>query len=602
MHSHTPSCSLLGSSLVWASLVGVVALGGCSLEFAPQLEVENGCENSSECAQGDVCITRTALDRGVCATTEVELGTVILEVLPTDGKVAYVFAEAVELASDPNGVVVERELRLPATHPVSGRFLAPNVEANCKARDGSVPVSVSLLRRFEVGPFRSEFQTLSTNADASSTFELSVPAGSYDLYVVPTPEVLGEECAPLAPILRTVDVTDLGLVLDLMDEAIPLTGTIQIPEGASVDGWTLDVVDAKYGKVLSEPFALTNPERGVGEVKIGGPKGVRYNQAESAILRLTDATGGLTIHWSLAALDFDSDNEVNIDIRDLLAVPEETKARVVGPSPEYANIANAQVTIVSESLTGSVNQNASFRVNAVSDEVGVVSVKLLPGTYTVTVLPLVPGLASFSGTWVVGGEKASDDETPTGFGIALELSNQSVVQGTIEDAFGVELGATAVSLVPSQAGSADYFQQALGPSNGVSRASATTTDEFGSFAMDTDPGSLDLSVQLDPASGYPWLVRPSLVVAPADPDENVRPVQDLGSLTVEAPAIVQGILRDADGSEISLALVRAYVQAAPVSPDSNEQPALIQIGGTSTGADGRFFLPLPRRITVASEP
>jgi hypothetical protein len=571
------------------SLLALVA--GCSLEFTPMEEVQNGCETSSDCASGDVCVEKTALGRGVCATTEVELGTVLLEVRPTDGQVAYVFADAVTLESSAQGVVAELELRLPEVRPVTGRFLAPNAEPSCKSADGSIPVSVSLLRRFEAGPFRSEFQALSESDQASSPFELSVPAGSYDAYLVPTPV---EGCAPIAPILRRVEVTEDGLDLTLEDEAIKLTGRIEVPEGANVEGWRLDVVDSKYGRVLSEPFTLSNPGRGEKEVAIGGADGVRYNPTESAILRLSDASGGLSIHWNLAALDLDSDGDVDIDIFDLLAVPEKTEARVI--DPDYTPVPNAQVTIASESLTGSVNQNASFRVNAVSDAAGVVKVGLLPGTYNVTVIPPVPGLASYSGTWTVAEKSGEPQDTPGGFGIGLQLSKQSSVRGMVEDAFGAELAAAPIWLGPSQADAGDYFEQALGSIGAVSRVSATTTDATGAFETLVDPGTLDLSVQLDSATGYPWFVRPSLVVAPDQPS------QDLGPLAIEAPAIVQGVLRDASGDAISLGLVRAYVPAAPTAPDANEPSALIQIGSTSSGPDGRFFLPLPRRITVASEP
>jgi hypothetical protein len=551
-------------------------------------EVQNGCETSSDCAAGDVCVSKTALDRGVCAATEVELGTVILEVRPTDGQVAYVFAEAVTLESSAQGVVAELELKLPEARLVTGRFLAPGADPACKAADGSVPVSVSLSRRFEAGPFRSEFQALS---DDTSRFELSVPAGSYDAYVVPTPV---EGCPAIAPVLRRVDVPEEGLDLTWEDEAASLTGSVEVPEGANVDGWRLDVVDSKYGRVLSEPFTLTNPSRGEKKVAIGGADGIRYNPTESAILRLSDASGGLTIHWNLAALDLDSDRDVDIDIFDLLAVPEKTEARII--DPDYAAVPNAQVTIASESLTGSVNQNASFRVNAISDASGVVQVSLLPGTYNVTVIPPVPGLASFSGTWTVAAKSDEPQDTPGGFGIGLQLSKQSSVRGVVEDPFGLELADAPVWLGPSQAEMGDYFEQALGSTGSVSRVSATTTNATGAFETLVDPGTLDLSVQLDAATGYPWFVRPSLVVAPDQPS------RDIGVVSIEAPAIVQGILRDSSDGAISLALIRAYVQAAPTAPDSNEPATLIQIGSTSSGPDGRFFLPLPRRITVAPEP
>lgn len=577
-------------------LMALVALGlgGCSLQLETDPLLDNGCVANTDCADGDACVDSAILGRGVCVATESELGQVVLEVKRTDrGSASYVFADVITVNEESaTGLVKTIELRLPKDVPVVGKLLVNDALSGeaCVASDGSVPVEVTLHRRFETGPFRSEVTGLSTivqdGEGSTAAFSLSAPAGNYDAYLVPS-EIEG--CPFIPPQLVSVVVSepdeagDPGLVLELADEASSLLqGTLTVPVDVAVEGWTLELLDPTYGHVISESFGLVTPPAGESTLKIGGDKGIAYNHVDGAILRLRDASGGLSVHWSVEALDLNSDRVVDIDIRDLVAVPEPVEATVIDSSG--ALVANAQVTLQSVSLTGTANQNASFRVTTQSDQDGIVRVALVPGTYSVSIVPneSAPGVAAFIGEWTIA-------QNLGGSGKGFELTSKTTVAGTIQNRLGEDLGAAPMLFGPRQTLVANYFSQAFQVDGQVTRFATTTTGLLGDFEATLDPGTVDVAVQMPADSGFPWLVLPSLVIPPAAQTATV----DLKDLEMPSPVLVQGVVRDADGNPVSVSLVEAYVPGAePGSP-------LIQVGSSATDGAGTFILPLPSRITVA---
>lgn len=580
----------LSSVLSVGLSVGLGALGGCGLDTAVDPLAENGCTVTSDCVSGDVCVTNNLLGRGVCVATDAELGAVLLEVKPTNGgESSFVFPAAVEVdGASPSGLVKNVELTLPESYPVTGLVIGPPAQVmDCQGTDGSIPVSVTLHRVFDAGPFRFDASTLSTIVFTSATastaaFSLDVPAGKYVAHVVPTSL---EGCpAPPPPRLVPVEVLEEeGALLDLDASTwSTLKGTLTVPADVDVEGWTLELVDPTYGHVISDAFTLTTPPEGEPTVDIGGESGIRYNRVDGAILRLRNATGELVVHWSVSALDLNSDGVVDVDLLDLVAVPEDVEATLIDASEQV--IPNAQVTLQSRSLTGNANQNASFRVSTTSDTLGVVRVSLVPGTYAVTVVPTTEGVAAFSEDWEISSGMG-------GSGKGFKLPLQTRVLGTVADHSGVELVSAPLRFGPRPR-SIDYFQQAFNVDGQVTRYTSATTTELGTFEALVDPGTVDVAVTMLADTGYPWLVLPSRVV----PDSSDLPTFDLGALEMPSPAVVQGLVTSsaAEGSApLSLALVYAYVKAG----DDPNAP-LIQVGATKTDVKGRFFLPLPPTITA----
>jgi hypothetical protein len=571
-----------------------IGFGGCSLQLETDPLLDNGCVANVDCASGDACVDSAVLGRGVCVATESELGQVVLEVKRTDrGSASYVFADVLTVNEESStGLVKTIELRLPKDLPVVGKLLADEGVSGdgCVASDGSVPVEVTLHRRFETGPFRSEVTSLSSivaeGDGTTAAFALSVPAGNYDAYLVPS-KIDG--CPAMPPRLVPVVVSepeipgDPGLVLEPADDlSSALQGTLTVPVDVAMEGWTLELVDPTYGHVISESFELVTPPPGESTLKIGGEDGIAYNHVEGAILRLRDASGGLSVHWSVAALDLNSDRVVDIDIRDLVAVPEPVEATVIDSTG--AIVPNAQVTLQSLSLTGTANQNASFRVATQSDPEGIVRVALVPGTYSVSIVPneSEPGVAAFIGEWTIA-------QNLGGTGKGFELTAKTTVAGTIQNRLGEDLGAAPMLFGPRQTLVANYFSQAFQVDGQVTRFATTTTGLLGDFEATLDPGTVDVAVQMPADSGFPWLVLPSLVVPPAAQTAAV----DLKTLEMPSPVLVQGVVRDADGNPVSLSLVEAYVPGAEVGAP------LIQVGSSATDGSGAFILPLPSRITVA---
>ncbi len=570
-------------------LVGLAVLSaGCSFEADLQREPENGCTVTADCSGEDVCLTTTVIGRGVCVATEADLGNIILEVKPTDGgESSFVFLDAAEVSgSRPDGVVKSLELTLPETISVVGSVTGALDETpGCQASDQTIPVAVTLHRRFDSGPFRSSVSTLSSivfteESQSTAAFALDAPAGRYDAYLVPT---VIEGCASAPPPPRLVPIEVLpgeGASLDVGHEDwTSLGGTLTVPSNVMVDGWILDLVDPLYGHVISDSFTLVTPPEGVSELAIGGELGIRYHNVDGAILRLRSATGELVVHWSVAALDLFSDGQVEVDLRDLVAEPESVEATVIDLNQKI--LPNAQVILQSLSLTGTANQNASFRVTTVSDEAGVVRVSLVPGTYAVSIVPTSDGVASFAGEWEISSGMG-------GSGKGFELPMQTRVVGNVSNTEGTELSSAPLRFGPRPAGLA-YFDQAFKVDGTVTRYASATTSTFGSFEALVDPGTVDVAVTMLATTGYPWLVLPSRVV-PASGDV---PTFDLGELEMPSPAVVQGIVKSSDGSSgLALALVYAYVKTS-----KEAEAPLIQIGASTTDVNGRFFLPLPPRIT-----
>lgn len=568
-------------------LVGLAVLSaGCSFEADLQPEPENGCTVTSDCSGDDVCVTDTVLGRGVCAATDADLGSVIIEVKPTDGgDSSFVFASAVDLVDDPAGVVKNIALTLPETFPVVGSVKGmADATPGCVATDQTIPASVTLHRRFDSGPFRSDISTLSTivftgESDSTAAFSLDAPAGRYDAYVVPT---VMDGCASAPPprLVALEVAPDEGASLEFGNEDWQvLTGTLTIPSNVVVDGWILELVDPLYGHVISDSFALVTPPEGESALTIGGALGIRYHNVDGAILRLRSASGELVVHWTVGALDLNSDGIVEVDLRDLVAEPQSVEATLIDLDEKV--LPNAQVILQSLSLTGTANQNASFRVTTTSDEQGVVRVSLVPGTYAVSIVPTSDGVASFAGEWEISSGMG-------GSGKGFKLPMQTRVVGNVSHTTGGDLSFAPLRFGPRPGGSA-YFDQVFKVDGSVTRYASATTSAAGSFEALVDPGTVDVAVTMLSSTGYPWLVLPSRVV----PASVEIPTFDLGELEMPSPAIVQGVVKSSDGqSTLALALVYAYVKTS----DEPDAP-IIQIGASTTDVDGRFFLPLPPRIT-----
>lgn len=588
--------------LLALALTSVVLLAGCGLprdtiEEAPS----NTCDASTACGDGAACV-QTVEGDSACAATSSELGSVIIEVqVPnsTSGSGAsYVFPDALTLdGSSTSGLLQSLNLALPNSVPVTGRIKPTTVaglQPTCIAQDGGVPTRATFQRRTEMTPFHFDVsvETPFLAADApNADFNVPVPPGQYNVYLEP---ITSEDCpATLLPPPRLVrDVTVTKDPLDFTppaEEPLVLTGMIAIKDAdSSLFGWVLEVVDPTYGKVISDSLVLGEaaPTRQGGlQVTLG--TGLRYYNTPSPIVRLRNAAGDLAIHWPLSTLDLDADNVIAIDLADLASTPKPVEATVIDTSNHL--IPSANVTVQSVSLSGSNAQNATFRATATTDLSGVLRVSLVPGKYLITIVPQTPGVATHFGEWEI--TSSSDPEMPGGGGVAFPLESQPLIQGAVTDPQGVALPSAPLVVGPSRTAAADYFTQVLSKPEPVTRQQIGSTDGFGDFELAVDPGDVDLFVKMPAETRYPWFVLPGFVVE----QSTQKPVSDLSEIAIRYPVLAQGQVSGELGP-VAFAPVRAWVQ--PKQTDDAEAGPLVQIGATTTDANGIFVLPLPPSITL----
>jgi hypothetical protein len=579
------------------SAAGLLAFAaGCSVPFDEQAtNLYNRCTSDEDCPAG-VCLSTAA--GSMCASTQADLGVVLLEVRSPSGLAgatsSFVFEDAARvLGSYPQGALVELELEVPPLVVLSGAMRMPGgAIEGCTADDGSLPTRVEARARSAyVGIEGSVYTGTSTPIAGSHRFALELPVGNYDIHLSPLPPAEG--CSQLLqpPRLVTDVVVPAGVANVELEppSELPSTlgGSLLVPSGGSVEGWTLEVVDPKYGLPLSRPLVLGAPTTAGETLPIAEPgaSALEYTFTQSAVLRLRNVDGALAVHWSLAALDLDGDGEVELDLRDLIANPKSLVATVLDSSG--APVSAATVTVQSVVLTGDVNQNASFRVLAESDADGQLSVQLVPGTYVVTVVPASGGAATLVTEWII-------TESTQCCGKTFQLPERSRLGGELLGLDGFGLADAAVFVSPSLQEPVSYFSAALQPPPLLPRPTSTVADGSGRFELAVDPGMLDLSVRSDATTGYPWLVVPRLLVQ----GEDTQPSLELGRLGLLPPAVLQGRI-SSDGAEVPRATVRAWLPVATPNQEGGVVP-LVQVGETTADELGRFVLPVPPRITLSA--
>lgn len=581
------------------SLLRVLPLlvAGCSLPLEDQdVPYKNACSSASDCAGSAACVGTS--QGNVCAATTADLGQVFLEVRSSDvagASTSFLFAESLVLESsnEPSGVVRQVDLALPQLVTVKGSLPAiPGTPAECMkvhpaTQTTSIPVKIELRSKTLLPGVTNQLSAFSEVVDDAHVFELDVPPGVYDVYIAPQeqPDLPGCVTAPPRFFPNGLEVTgEFGTInYQPRDESpISLSGTITVPVDQPLTGWLLEVVDPVYGRAISPTVVLGEPV----DAKVAIPI-TPYSYTSGALLRLRapamdgmEPKGDLTVHWLLETV-LDQQNKVDLYLRDLDASPVALTATVVGPT---GPVAGASVTIQSKALTGSTNQNAIYRLVTSSSATGAISVSLLPGTYAVSVVPNTSTMGTFFGDWNVTASGG-------GNGIGFVLSDQPILQATVLTASGEPaVGAPAVA-TPSETSSSTYFSQAFQELALTPRQFTGTVNGAAKLALAVDPGTIDFSVQVNAASGFPWVVRPRVVVQEWTEEKKDL---DLSELRIPYPVVVEGSVRSASGAS-SLATVRAWVAAGPAN--SEAAGALVQIGSTVANESGSFFLPLPPTVT-----
>ncbi len=578
----------------------LLALTGSGCAFATAESVEqatNACTTNSTCGANGVCAS-VGTDH-VCLATSSDLGQVVLEVRPTPdvngNVVSHVFTDKLtlsgSLSADPQAV----DLAVPANVTFSGQLFGPTTKDKCTGPDGSLPVKVELHAVTQYPLLTSTYNaTASQASDGTWSYSLSVPAGTYDVYLTPQPVTLplcGEDALP-PRLVSGVDVSTNVKFSSAGDGLARVYGTLAVPKDRSVGGWHIEVVDPTYGFVISDSPPLPDPAVGATSVPILGgpngddPQGLRYYGTANPIIRCRDQTGALVVHWTLAGVDALGTGNVSLDLNDLLANPTQLFATVVDDQDQGVA---ASITVQSQFLTGDTKSQASFRMTAQADATGQFNASLVPGTYSVLVSPTSDTtVTTASGTWTVTPQTLH-------YGKTFQLDRRPLARGTVITPAGMPVMAIPVVATAHPADLKTYFDAFSSAASLVARDENVTTDQMGAFSFPIDPVTIDFSVRPDAASRFAWNVIPGLLVTAA----SVAPVDDLHALTLASPVLVSGTVTSPDGA-VPSAVVRAYIPVAPA--DKTAPSNLVQIGETVADANGHYELPLPATVSQTASP
>lgn len=574
------------------------ALAGCGLPFEAQEElIANTCESDADCPDG-ACTSVNA--RQLCVATQADLAGVIFQLEGTTRNgalVSHVFSKgySIQGESDSGTILDVGDLDVPAPFALSGRLLQPgDPVTNCTGDDGSVPVKMEARPTSALAGLNPIFTGISEllldpeDGLRKHRFRIDVPAGIYDVYVAPQPLPAGCAAIDLPPALFSGIEVEGNVPLEPLAE-VPkrLKGVVISGPDRDLAGFTVELVDPVRGVPLSAAVMLGPAINGESQL-LGGPnaddeEGIAYYSTPRLLLRLSEPDGALVVHWDFESLDLDGDGEVKCNLDDLIANPKDLTAKVV--DEQTRAVPGATVTIKSRVLTGSASENGSFRVTATTGADGNFNVQLIPGIYQVLVVPPgEDGPAVLDANWEI-----SPDAGCCGKGFPLPA--RSLLTALVSTPLGDPASSVSVVASPSLPGTSTYFQNVIESLELLPRQSTTSTSNDGTFRLTVDSGLYDLTVRAASSTGFPWLVRPSVLVA----DVSKEPVAKLEDLVVPSPALFIG-RATAQGVDVAGGTLRAYLPLADGSTQETSPVRVIQIGETIVGADGRFVLPVPPTV------
>lgn len=584
--------------LAAAALLAASAVG-CGIPLA-ELSTGpiNACESTSDCAAGGVC---AAVDTGnACVSTDADLAGLLLEIRPAAGSpyganVTYIIDVAEQGTalqdSAPDGQVRRFDPRLPELARVSGKLQLDPDALDCgpSVRGGSFPATVLFTPilpylGLNVEPYKASLE-VEIDDDGKLlgySFQADVPSGAYDLYVAPQPP---EGCTKVSPPISLPAQQIMGntAINIIADAPVKLSGTLQVPETDSVEGWFLEVVESEHGNVISEIQTLQqeNPEFALLDLNFDWT----YRKGYTPLLRLRPPEGSAlpTLHWDLSAVGLSGPDSLSLSLSELNAAPRHVEGQVLDAA---GTPVIASVQIQSAAISGDVSSTARYKLETETDEEGVFAADLPPGKYRVIARPTADATKAISEEEIVvlPGDGCF-------CGQSITVPERSMLRGSAQGPLGESMSSAYVVVTPSLSSTTRYLDKvlALEPLQPREQSMPLQTT---AFALPVDPGEFDFSVRPADGSLYPWLVRSRLSVSAAD----IAPASDLDPMTVSYPVALQGVIRAPSGGSLSESVVRAWVPVKEPS-GTGRVVGLIQIGETLAGSDGGYVLPLPPSIS-----
>ncbi len=574
----------------------------------------NSCVSDSECGEG-------SCREGLCQTLNGELEALLITATPPSDSGIPHLTFVTHLVDVPTSGG-DRLVTLPGPSEVTGSLTLPKGET-CypaflsddpkrpigPADDGqTLPVTVTLALSQRLLGLPQQLYFASANArngKGGYTFDVQVPGGDYDVYLVPPSKQQG--CAvPIPPQLyRSFPIDKPNRII-----TFPLSGISTLPlsivwpmTSASLTGWTVDIIEPNAGRPISTSTELAPdpPERASSNLSytarlsystVVPPPGEIVAPTDGNLLRLRPPEGVVapTIFLDRSGMGLLTPKHVVlIDKFTRIPTPVAVEAQMV--RKDDGSPVAGYVTFVSTAIYG-VNDGifASYQTTVQVQADGAVHVQLPPGDYRVQAVPPLPGglppvasaLAALEVPWKI------PPETSPQYGKLLELeaSNQLIGKSRFP---GAEVQAVPSPLVVSP------FKDAFGGLPFIPRAATALVGDSGRFIVQADPGTFDVTVQAPEALGFGWFVRPGVQVK-SDGDH------DLGPVDLPTPALLSGTagVSLAGGvAPLASAAVRAYAyldKNLAYTRDVREAVSVVQVAETRADRRGAFRLLVPSSI------
>jgi hypothetical protein len=604
--------------LQWAVLSLLLAPTGCTvsaISAGDDPRPSNTCKSDSDCS-------KSRCNEGLCEALNGQLEALLVSATPpSDSSIPHLTfvtqLEDVSTHGEPTTIA------LPGPSRVTGSLILPKGEV-CypgfasddpkhpilPAVDGkTLPVTVTLALRQRLLGLPQQLYYASTpsrlNDLGGYTFDLQVPGGDYDVYLVPPKNQLGG--CPVPPQLYRdfpIDQQNAEIVFPLSTIST-LTLSIKWPRSSSsLTGWTLDIIEPLGGNPISNEIVLDNPVDADGDT-VDYPAQLSYStvvtppasstvDSASDLLRLRPPAGVVapSIFMDRSALGLLLDRNDLVQLTRFTRFPSAVQVEGHLSRVDDGTPVSGFVTLVSTEIFG-VDQGifASYQATVQVEKDGALHAKLPPGRYRVQAVPPVYGetsvvqtaLAALETTWEI------PVDPPVQFGKLLELQVSPKVVGRSKF-FGAQVQAVPSPQIVLP------FEEAFGFGQLVPRASNGLVDESGQFTLQTDPGKFDISVQAPEALGFGWFVRPGVLVA----DRN----EDLGSVDLPAPSLLYGTAEVSLGggpAPLGSAAIRAYAyldKDLAYTRDPKQAVSVVQVAETRADEKGAFRLLLPSSIAA----
>jgi hypothetical protein len=628
--------------------IGVLlTLAGCSMSATDKKSSEaptNQCSDSRECAGGR-CVNHTCVAAaGVISSLMFKIegpGTATLSQFA--GKTLLTSVADLPLGG---GAL---DLSVPGLCEVNGTITLPasriqKLAANppsCKFDFTTSPLTITFVPRvtwsgLSVSPTQTTADALTCPCPSGAAcdpcepkFSVTLPAGDYDVYVQQKLDVQQEladdptEVDPACQIIPsalpvTVEEGQTDLTLALPEPKTLTLGVRWPSDDASVlNGWVVDMLDPATGRrlsaevVLASRFAQLDASSSAYVTALDYVEDAAHDGNETVRLAPPSGVVAPTVLVSRQALELFPDRSVFSQL--VLPTKVTVSGSLVdgrpggGPVPGTVTFVATAIDGIQPGTTASFQRSVSIDASAG----GLFDVVLLPGQYRVHALPAdrCPGVPCPGGapscecplgasdpSWVVAKSPSFQG------GKSVPLAARTDVVGHALTPLGDGANGSAARLDPELL-PATPIETALGEAAVTPRTATSSVDPSGHFGLVADTAAYQFTLRPASSTGFPWFVRPDLVVDGSQAGSDL----DLGTVSLPLPVRYSGHVTVAgEATVLPNVLIRAYAflgdKGVSSGPDDPVNPArsVIQVAETTADSSGQFDLWLPSQIDCGS--